>query len=241
MDIVGKALSTIPEVDEIIRLAFRRLRTTVKLSRRTILRDFGDALVKLETTAFGIYKEKEARAFAWLLETISTEIPEKLRKTEAVELLRTAGPLIREFEFRAGQSRKSRGGSTWEKLGPALLETMGVRCEKPTGMEARFFNQIDRVVPSIATARRRPDQAIYLSFKRTTRERWRTLVDEGRLGYLYLVTQGSDITEAKLRDMAAKKIIAYVPESVKNKSVAFKESRSVRPFNELPKDLSRFL
>lgn len=241
MDPVGKALSTIPEVDEIIRQALERLRRTENLTRKAILKDFGDALVKLESTAFGIYKQHEARAFARLLAAVSKEVPKAVSRNEAAKLLQRAGPIIREFEFRAGQSRKSRGGSTWEKLGPALLEVTGVQCEKPTGSDARLFNQIDRVVPSVATAKRRPDQAIYLSFKRTTRERWRVLIDETRLGFLYLITQGSDITETKLREMDAKKIIAYVPKHVKEKSAAFRDSRSVRPFNDLPKDLRRYL
>ncbi len=240
---VDDALATIPNVDGIIAEALDRLRKAEGFSPEHIMKDFGAALVKLEATAFAIYKVHEKAGLRRLVDSHLKDVNEGTgsSKDGVRKVLEAAAPEIQEFEFRAGQSRKSRGGSTWEKLGPALLEVMGVKCEKPTGADARSFNQIDRIVPSVEVARNRPDQAIFLSFKRTTRERWRTLVDERRLGYLYLVTGGEDITEAKLGEMETKKIIAYVPQHVKEKSPEFRKSKAVRPFNELPKDLRRYL
>jgi hypothetical protein len=56
-----------------------------------------------------------------------------------------------------------------------------------------------------------------------------------------MVSKGDDITGAKLKDMNQKKIIAYVPEKIKNQNEAFKKSSVVRNLNELPEDLKRYV
>ncbi len=240
---MDKALGTIPSVDHIIEDAIAHLRRTGGFSREDIIKDFGVALVNLERTAYGIYTEHEKKALDKLIDMHMSSVSDEDTVTRETlrSVLTKVTPDIKDFEFRAGQSRKARGGSTWEKIGPALLDTMGVPSEKPTGKDARRFNQIDRIVPSVTVAKKKPEQAIYLSFKRTTRERWRVLVNEGRLGFLYLVTQGKDITESKLKEMEARRIIAYVPQKIKEQSRVFHESNHVRPFNDLPRDLQRSL
>ena len=242
---VAAARATIPSVDALIAEAIHDLRAA-GLTDEQVRADFGAALVKVEGEIETVYRRYEARALETLAESYLSRfeaIPNNQQRKENLKrVLMEAAHDIVGFEFSGGQSRKSRAGSTWEKITQQTLDLMGFPMEKPTGADARRFNQIDRIVPSIAVARERPDQAVYLSFKRTFREKWRVLVDESRLGYLYLVTLGdpTDITEDRVREMETKKIIAYVPKSVKDSTSFFQASRALREFNDLPRDLHRF-
>ncbi len=59
----------------------------------------------------------------------------------------------------------------------------------------------------------KPDQSIYISAKRTLRERWKQVVDEKILGYVYLITNSidnRDLTKNKIESIGNHKIILYV-------------------------------
>src|SRR6266487_2043407 len=103
---VDASLATIPGVDGIIDEALDRLRSTEGFSPEYIMKDFGAALVKLEATAFAIYKEHEKAALDDLIES-HVRIAEQesgSRKDNVRKALEAAAPEIQEFEFRAGQS-----------------------------------------------------------------------------------------------------------------------------------------
>ncbi len=238
--IVTAALETIPDVDIIVDETIERLKKTKILTPEKVTSNFSDALATLEKTAEVVYREYELKA----LEKLKEKCIEKLGKdTTLKETLDYAFPLVKEFEFRAGQARKTRGGHTFEKAVPLLLQKMLIQCEKPTGEDATdTFRQVDLIAPSVQLAKEKPDQAIYISAKRTLRERWKQVVDEKILGYVYLITNSTDkrdLTESKINSIKEHKIIIYVQDSVKNWSY-LKNENFVRTLNDLPKDLERF-
>jgi hypothetical protein len=243
--LVAAARATIPSVDDISAEAFRNLRKD-GLTDDHVRADFGDVLVRAEHEIERVYRMYEAKALDLLVDHYSPKLTAVLDgdgKAGGIRrIVDEAFDDVVAFEFSGGQSRKSRAGSAWEKLGPRLLDLIGIPCEKPTGEAAERYNQIDRIVPSIEMADNKPEQVIFLSFKRTFREKWRVLVDESRHGYVLLVSLGigQDITKKKIREMSKKKLVVYVPHEVKHRSKFFEEAGSLREFNELPRDLARY-
>ncbi len=239
--IVTSSLETIPDVDTIVDVAIERLRKTKVLTPEKVESNFSAALATLEKTAHKVYQEYEDKA----LEKLKEHCLEKLgSKATIKQALDYAFPLVKEFEFRAGQARKTRGGHTFEKAVPLLLQKMLIRCEKPTGEDAKStFRQIDLIAPSVQVAKEKPEQAIYISAKRTLRERWKQVVDEKMLVYVYLVTNTTDkkdLTESKCKSIISHNIILYVPDEMKNLDY-LKNEQHVRTLNDLPKDLERFI
>ncbi len=235
--IVTAALETIPEVDIVVDEAIERLKKTKILTSEKVNSNFSDALAALERTAYSVYQDYELEA----LEKLKEKCLEKLGKDATLkETLDYTFPLVKEFEFRAGQARKTRGGHTFEKAVPLLLQKMLIQCEKPTGDDATdTFRQIDLIAPSVQLAKEKPDQAIYISAKRTLRERWKQVVDEKILGYVYLITNSTDkrdLTKSKVESISKHKIILYVQDAAKNWS-HLKNEKFVRTLNDLPKDL----
>lgn len=242
---VAAARATIPSVDDLIAEAIRDLQSK-GLTDEKVKADFGSALVEVEHAIEALYRtherlalERLANEHHALIEAIPSG-PEHAEERRKAHLALASD--VKDFEFSGGQARKARGGSTWEKIGPQLLDHMGIPSEKPTGEDARALNQIDRVVPSVAVARDTPDLAVFVSFKRTFREKWRVLIDESRLGHLYLVSMGDrqDMSEDRIREMETKRIILFVPREVKNSTTFFQGSRALREFNDLPRALARF-
>lgn len=238
--IVTKSLETIPEVDAIFEEAIERLKNSGVLTQKRIKSNFSDSLAILEGIAHDIYLGYENRALEDLKERY---IKAKGEDAPPKKVMNNTFPLVKEFEFRAGQSRKARGGSTFEKAVPLLLQAMLIQCEKPTkNDDAKVFRQIDLILPSIDVAIERPEQAVFISAKRTLRERWKQVVDEKILGYIYLITHADkkDLTKTKYEDISKHKIILYVKDEIKNLDY-LKDERYVRTLNDLPKDLERFI
>lgn len=237
---VTKSLETIPEVDAIVEEAIEKLKNNGILTPKQIKSNFSDALSILESTAHNLYREYENKALEDLKESY---IKAKGEYIPPKKVMNNTFPLVKEFEFRAGQSRKARGGSTFEKAVPLLLQSMLIQCEKPTkNDDAKTFRQIDLIIPSMNVAIERPEQAVFISVKRTLRERWKQVVDEKILGYIYLVTHadGKDLTKPKYEDISKHKIILYVRDEIKNLDY-LKDAKYVRTLNDLPKDLERFV
>lgn len=181
---VTKSLETIPEVDAIVEEAIEKLKNNGILTPKQIKSNFSDALSILESTAHNLYREYENKALEDLKESY---IKAKGEYIPPKKVMNNTFPLVKEFEFRAGQSRKARGGSTFEKAVPLLLQAMSIQCEKPTkNDDAKTFRQIDLIIPSMNVAIERPEQAVFISVKRTLRERWKQVVDEKILGYIYI-------------------------------------------------------
>lgn len=238
--IVTTSLEIIPDVDKIVAEAIERLSKTGILTPKKVKTNFSDALATLEKTADTIYRKYELKA----LENLKKQCLGVLGSNSTKEqVLDYTFPLVKEFEFRAGQARKTRGGHSFEKAVPLLLQKMLIQCEKPTGDDAtNIFRQIDLIAPSVKIAKEKPEQAVYISAKRTLRERWKQVVDEKILGYVYLITNSTDkkdLTESKCEAIGKHKIILYVPDEMK-KLDYLKNKQFVRTLNDLPKDLERF-
>ena len=86
-----------------------------------------------------------------------------------------------------------------------------------------------------------PDRVIRLSFKTEAREKWRVLIDEGRRGYVYLVTLGDDVTPTRLAEMAESRLVVYVPRAIKESEAEFRSNPALRRLDDLPGDLRPYV
>ncbi len=69
--------------------------------------------------------------------------------------------------------RKTRGGKIFEKVILKILNLIDIKFEIPKGKKREELRRIDLVVPSIEVGIKTPDKAIFLTCKRTLRERWK--------------------------------------------------------------------
>jgi hypothetical protein len=243
--LVDEALATIPDVDATIAQGFATIRSLgfTEADART---GFGKGMVTAHRAVAEAHRRAETRALDKLVDLLLARagpLPAAGADVHAwvLAFLRTAAPDFIALEFRSGQARKSRAGSVWEKIGTQFLQWNGIPCEKPTGQNARKLRQIDRVVPSVRVALDTPDRAIRLSFKTEAREKWRVLIDEGRRGHVYLITLGDDVTHDRLKEMAESRLVVYVPREIKESDEEFKKNAALRPLDDLPEDLRRYV
>jgi hypothetical protein len=241
---VDQVRDGIPSVDEMVTAGISTLQAQ-GFNEGLARTEFGKWLVAGQKAIEEIHRKEEGKALERLVDLcLAGATPPATDGdigTWARELLSRAAPEFVAFEFRAGQTRKSRAGSVWEKLGSLFLDWNGIPSEKPTGEAARSLRQIDKVVPSVRVALETPDRAIRLSFKTEAREKWRVLIDEGRRGHVYLVTLGVDITPARLEEMADSRLVAYVPLDVKTSRPEFQDNQAIRKLDDLPSDLRRYI
>jgi hypothetical protein len=242
-EIIDKAISSIPELDLILKQAIKLLKLD-EASQEEILKDFEHLIRKVESTAFNIYKEYEMKAFEKLVDLwieqnrkwITMVLKEK-GEEGIKEILSNFVTLIREMEFRAGQMRKARGGKTFEHAVKTLLNLAGVPCEEPHKETKNILKRIDLVSPDAETARLTPDKAIFIATKRTLRERWKQVVPEHMKGArLYLVTINGNITEEKAMEIKETGMVVYVKSELKEKPY-LKGKSWVRKLADLPKDI----
>ncbi|MEM2990381.1 MAG: type II restriction endonuclease, partial [Halobacteria archaeon] len=217
--------------------------------------------IALETKAFEIFKRYEREAFerlisSWFKENkrrIEMEIEEALRKSRETnikpieflkdliqEIVEETYPIMQYFEKSMGNMRKARGGRTFELIVRYLLEKLEIPCERPiTAQDRKQFKNVDLLVPDLKTARTKPEQSIFISEKRTLRERWKQSVPEMKLGYVYLLTIDGNIPASKAEDMKSEHLIVYVRDELKELE-HLKDLDNVRRLSDLPKDLARF-
>jgi hypothetical protein len=240
VDEVREMIPTVSEQIEAGLAEIRRQGFNEDLART----EFGKWLVAAHHAVEQVYRAAEDAALSALVEKWvgSTNPPDEgdVFRDWLQSFLSRAARDFTAFEFRAGQARKSRAGSVWETLGGFFLEWNGIHSEKPTGKAARKLRQIDKVVPSVLVALTTPDRAIRLSFKTEAREKWRVLIDEGRRGYVYLVTLGDDITPDRLEEMADTRLVAFVPKTVKEGRAEFRDNPSIRVLDELVAEVRRY-
>jgi hypothetical protein len=241
---VDQVREAVPDVDLLVKEGLDAIRAE-GFREELAVTEFGKWLVAAQRAVEKIHREREAEALSKLVDLIVTGVAPPSEGEHVMawarNLLAHAAPEFVAFEFRAGQTRKARAGSVWEKLGDQFLRWNNIVCEKPTGREdRRKLRQIDRVVPSVRVAIDTPDQAVRLSFKTEAREKWRVLVDEGRTGHVYLVTMGEDLTVDKIPEMAVSKIVVFVPSSIKNSRPEFLTATNIRALDDLPKNLRRY-
>ncbi|MEM4273325.1 MAG: type II restriction endonuclease [Candidatus Caldarchaeum sp.] len=240
---VEEALKTIPDVEKILDEAVEALGID-KMPTAEVEKNFERLLVELESTASKIYVKHEEKAFEklveqwlayrreWVTKTLS-ERGEAAVKDIALELVKP----VRMMEFRAGQMRKARGGKTFELAVEKLLKCAGVPCQKPDKDTRTALKRIDLVSPDADTAKQTPDKAIFISVKRTLRERWKQVVPEQmKSARIYLVTINGELTGEKAEEIRQHGIVVYVRDSLKNMQ-HLKEKTWVRSLSELPKDI----
>ena len=238
--LVDQALSGIPGVNEIIAQGFGLI-TTRGFNEALARTEFGRWMVEAHRAVEECHRRAESLALDRLIDLMIARAGTGPVGDAHFDLhewvrgfLRTAAPDFVAFEFRSGQARKSRAGSVWEKIGTQFLGWNDIPCEKPTGKSARKLRQIDRVVPSVRVALATPDRAIRLSFKTEAREKWRVLIDESRRGYVYLITLGDDVTHDRLKEMAASRLVVFVPREIKESDEEFRKNAALRPLDDLP-------
>lgn len=101
------------------------------------------------------------------------------------------------------------------------------------------MKRIDIVIPSIEIATKTPDRAIFLTCKRTLRERWKQEVPQARLNQrIYLITIDNDISESKAKEINEKGLIAFVRDDLVQNG-PLKNLSWIRKLSDLPKEISR--
>ena len=241
---VDEVLAQIPDVPEQVKQGLDVVRTQ-GFNESLARTELGRWIVICHRTIESVYRAAENSALEGLAKRWADgarlPAPGADVREWARDLLSRASADFRAFEFRAGQTRKSRAGSVWERLGHLFLSWNDIPNEKPSGQAAKKLRQIDRVVPSVQVALDDPDRAARLSFKTEAREKWRVLIDESRRGHVYLVTLGDDVTEDRIEEMADSRLVVYVPEAIKNSSSNLKQSHALRTLDELVGDLQRYV
>lgn len=244
-DIVNKTLAKIPSIEEILSEAMRKIPPR-KMKEKYIKSNFSESVVQLERIAYEIYIEYEKKAFPHMIELwvnknsdLIRDLRKRLNDIDFVkEVCRLFYPLAQTFEFRAGQMRKARGGRTFQRIIEVLLRKMGVECEQPSKEGAKILKRIDLVIPNQQLALARPDQAFFLSCKRTLRERWKQTIPERKPSWrVFLLTIDDELPEDKAKEIDQLGIIAYVRDELKAQPHLLNKEW-VRRLSDLPHDIS---
>ncbi len=224
-------------VDQIFNIVIEQLEKSGELEPEYLRTHFGDVLKKIENNAHVLYLQAESGVTEDLIDRIAEELPPYAGKKE---IIRQSVSRAVEFEYRTGQSRKSRGGSTYQKAVSFLLSRLGIPHIKPAGKEKKEFDEIDFIIPSAEYARKMPDDTILLSVKRTGRERWKQVVSERAMTHVFLILHDTDdLSSDKIELIKKNKIILYVYDEIKRKEM-FRNEDSVRSLNDLPDRLKRY-
>ena len=242
--IVDASIDQIPSLNQILEEAVRRIPPD-KLQPHYIKSNFSECVIALEEAAHQVYVEHEKQAFPQMIQLwidqnreLLLDLKARLSDVDFVkEVCLLFYPLARELEFRAGQMRKSRGGKTFERIVETLVRGIGGSCESASGHARRILKRIDLVVPDQRTALERPDQAFFLSCKRTLRERWKQTIPERKPSWrVFLLTLDDELPEDKAKEIDQLGIIAYVRDDLKAQS-HLETKNWIRKLSDLPTDL----
>jgi len=247
--IIYQAKQKIPSLQQILNEAIESIKKTYRrvLTPEYIKAHFSECVTTLEPRAFGVYLDYEEKAFLsaidiWISQNESTikGVSEKgLPASDfAKEVIKLFYPLVQRLEFESGQTRKARGGRTFELVIEYLLGRIGVSCQKPQGGKfTKILKRVDLVVPDQVTAIERPDKAFFLSCKRTLRERWKQTIPERKPSWrVFLLTQDEDLPEDKAKEIDQLGMIVYVRDELKTED-HLTQKPWVRKLSDLPKDL----
>jgi len=245
---LGSILKAIPDIEDIFSESLTNIKKEFPkiLEPSYIQENFGRCLTTLEKTAFNFYLRYQKRSFESLIELWVSEnkgVIEKLSQKcptpekFAEEICNLFYPLIQRMEFRAGQKRKARGGGTFQMAVEYLLRKIEIPCEKPTGKYAKILKRIDLVVPDQKTAIERPDQAFFVSAKRTLRERWKQTIPERKPSWrVFLITIDEELSVEKADEINSLGMILYIQDKLKSKP-SLKRKSWIRNLSALPKDI----
>ena len=241
----------IPKNSEIVKESFEKIDPKI-LQKKNILENFSDCFEAMESKTYEIYmnyqKEAEDLSKRQLLESKEKQIgkiKERLASKGSGDVDKCVNEIgdifwdsARDFEFSMGQSRKSRAGKALEMILMKLFQIADVPCEKPKGKAGKKFNNIDLLVPDLETVNEKEDLAVFLSIKRTLRERWKQADQEAKGGWtVYLITLDDDISEDLAKEIQNSSLYVYVKDSTKKR---FGGLNRIRKLSDLPKDLSKF-
>ena len=249
-ELIKVAKNEIPTVDDILDKTWDQL----KLKKLFVRNNFGKVLVIFDKKATEIFKDYERKALERLakswLNIQKKEVRKKFEKIltqkgwdkfveKATQVFVEFGILVQNLEKDLGNMRKARGGKTFEKVILRLLEFIDIKAQVPKGKSREELRRIDIVIPSIEVATKTPDRAIFLTCKRTLRERWKQEVPQARLNQrIYLLTIDNNLSESKANEINQKGLIAFVrDEIVKNQSL--QRMPWIRKLTELPKELKK--
>lgn len=109
----------------------------------------------------------------------------------------------------------------------------------PTGEAKEKLRRIDIVIPSIQIALKTPDRAIFLTCKRTLRERWRQEVPQASPNQrIYLLTIDEELSGNKAEETNQQGLITFVRDELKQ-SKDLRGLSWVRKLSDFPKALKR--
>jgi len=245
-NIVEKVKNRIPELNQIFEEAIQGIKKASPniLKRSYIKNHFSDCAVLLERMAFNAYLAYERNMFSFAIDLWVSKNEKRINRLyqkspSTVDFTKKicSGfyPIIQRLEFESGQKRKARGGRTFELVVQYLLDNIGVHCQRPKGSKPRkILKRVDLVIPNQETAITRPDQALFLSCKRTLRERWKQTIPERKPSWrVFLLTMDEDLSENKAEEINNLGMIVYVRDSLKNKTHLAKK-QWVRRLSDLP-------
>jgi hypothetical protein len=246
--IIHYAKARMPKLQKILDLAIDTIQkeNPELLKSEYIKQHFSECAITLERRAFNIYLEKEESLFlsiidewvsknAELLKGLNKKFPDTTNFSK--EICKHFYPVVQKMEFDSSQTRKARGGKTFEHITEHLLKSIGVSCERPAGEARKILKRIDLVIPDQDTAIKRPDKAYFLSCKRTLRERWKQTIPERKPSWrVFLLTLDENLPENKATEIDALGMIVYVRDELKERT-HLQKKEWVRKLSELPQDI----
>ncbi|MFN7181711.1 MAG: type II restriction endonuclease [Planctomycetota bacterium] len=249
-ELIKAAKGEIPSLEYILDETWNHL----ELQKSFVKNNFGKVLVTFDTEATKMFRYYERKALvklakAWLSlqkEGVKKKFEEILAQNgwdkfieKASQVFVEFGILVQNLEKNLGNMRKARGGKTFEKVLLRLLEFIDVKGEIPMGKAREELRRIDIVIPSIKIATTTPDRAIFLTCKRTLRERWKQEVPQARLNQrIYLLTIDESLSESKANEINQKGLIAFVRDEL-TKTQALQKMPWIRKLADLPKELKK--
>lgn len=248
--LINTAKAEIPSLERIIDETWKQL----NFQRSFVKNHFGEALISFDAKATEIFRHYERKALiklakSWLSiqkEEVKKNFQEILNQEDwdhfiekASQIFVKFGTLVQKFEKDLGNMRKARGGKTFEKTVLKLLEFIDIKGETPTGRASEQLRRIDIVIPSTEVALETPDKAIFLTCKRTLRERWKQEVPQARLNQrIYLLTIDDSLPENKANEINQKGLIAFVRDEL-TKIQSLQNMPWIRKLSELPRELEK--
>lgn len=246
--IIYQAKAKVPSLQDILELVIKKVKTkspnTIKISY--IKNHFSECAFLLEQTAFSIYLKFEEKMFITAIDqwiSQNKDVLEKLSKKHtnpsdfARDVCKRFYPIVQKMEFESAQKRKARGGKTFEYIIEYLLLRIGIKCQRPAKKARKVLKRVDLVVPNQDIAMTRPDQAYFLSCKRTLRERWKQTIPERKPSWrVFLLTLDNSLPEEKANEINTLGMIIYLKDELKEEN-HLKDKGWVRKLSELPVDL----
>lgn len=178
----------------------------------------GDVVMRISRDIeFTLYKQAELRQRASQVARLL------LRGGDPVEALVSGFGQLNSLFLSAAQTRKSRGGLSFEYHVKRLLVDGRIRHEAQIAVGGR---RPDFVLPDVAALNdpQRTD-ALILALKTTLRERWKQLGLERKHGDVFLATVDDRVSTPAIDEMARNGIVLVVPESLKKSKEAVYEKQ----------------